>query len=786
MSADPTGAIEKNHYINPCAAPPNIPKRISLLQPSQNLCLGASALLESSDKTISAFAHMQRKESTTSVKQSPTSCKDGSFSSDTSSDSLLGNFFSATLVKRPELLQAADSLKIWRPDIGPTVSWLKEKFPEDSLISIRIIAYISTNYFHYILPNKGMLAHVLYLNLKEENLLDDFFLLLRRILDFSIHDQKTDRIKTRRLLETGLILLTHPEMQPFLMNEAIAQSANYLLAQGAQIQNETFGNLLAQARYAMQTKINWLDASNQSTRQGLKAINAWISPKNEEEESLLLYLPTKQNNQIDPELKTEQFFLQCIHQFVCRKASADRLKNDQEILLLKSGLQVIIDPKTQPLFLVVEIQKIAEKIIRKAKNESSATIHILAQIAARTIASPQISLKSLEFLNLYLQEEPFKIPEILTLIAASRMLDPSGDLFTFTIKQIHLLHEKEVIEKKGQYEEVIKRLVTFAYYWKQCSLNIELASNLKHIKSWNSLLPTLEKYPQAAIPQEFRYISRLPSSSNSAFSTGKTVNPLFVFRGIHPVWDEPSRIQKLHDSFILYLLESWEMVRIENVLSRKVPFQEHIKAHAVRCNQLTTFIGTQILFCDTYSQAQTILRTLNQIQKKLVASGIYEVAFILHSALELGPISRLCKVFAKQKEFSFLFQIKNSPFNLKDNSKILREMQESHPHVFEVSMIAAKDISANKENLPDYQKDSTLNIHKFKQLGEIYHRVAIWKDHFSHFYRSKLTKMDDFIFLALQSQSVDSEEFLHEKHWTRSEKIHPPQSKLYWDFEEFS
>ena len=358
-------------------------------------------------------------------------------------------------------------------------------------------------------------------------------------------------------------------------------------------------------------------------------------------------------------------------------------------------------------------------------------------------------------------------------------------MFPFAIDQIHLLNKLKTNKKDVRYEEIHKKLLRFVYYWKHCALNQKLYyaySDSRFTASWNSVRSLFDKYPQAPVPQELQYISGTPASIDHLSEAAIKLLPPFVCQGVHPFWDELSGEAKLHDAFLFYLLESWEAVNIEDILSRKMSLKQIMENHIVRCNQLQAFIGTQILWCQTYFQAENIFHVLDDIQKKLLHANAYEAAFTLHSALAAGPVNRLCKPFMEQKKCATLFIATDAPFALKDNSKILREMQEENEHVFEVSAIFKKDFTAIEENIPDY-RDGSLNIEKFEQLGWIYHRIALAKNHLRNFWNEKELKINDLIFLALKSQPTDADEFTKDIHWTRSEEIHPSGSQKYWDIE---
>ena len=611
---------------------------------------------------------MQRAESVNHLKTSASiSPRDEISPSSSPTDTVLGKIFASSLFKRAESPSISDSPRAWSIDIGPTIFWLTDHLPNEvSPISIRLLAYIATNYFYHVLPNKEALGHIIFLSLQEENLIPDFFSSLGQIIDSHF-----DKTKKRRLLEMGLFLLSHPQIHPFLTSTEISKAATPLL---------------------------------------------------------------------------------------------------------NSALAIDIDSPIRPVFDAIEMQKLAKTIIQKADELHSLVISPIEQIAKKTLITPEISLKCLEFISLYLQEEPFKIVEIMELIIGSRVLDPSGTLFPFTINQIHLLNETKKDKKNIYLSETIKKLLFFVYYWKHCPLNQDLVSQSDFIKLWDSIFPLLQLYPQAEIPQELQYYSNAPIAIHCV--PYKKANHTSE---IHPIWQDPSGVQKLQDSLLLYLLESWEMISLEDLLLYTLAPKHLFKAHAGRCNQIVCFIGTQILLCNAYEQAFTILKMLNTVQKKLIADHAYEVAFAIHSALNQGPVASVCKPFAHYGKLCTLFSEQDCLFTFKDNAKILREIQEQNPHVFEVSAIIMKDLNYFKENIPNYVKKSFLNIEKFKQLGRIYYRMALSKNHLSHFYRSKAIKVDDCIFSILKSQSRDSEEFLAEKYWKRAEEIHPFKSKKYWN-----
>lgn len=466
------------------------------------------------------------------------------------------------------------------------------------------------------------------------------------------------------------------------------------------------------------------------------------------------------------------------------------LKPIQKNNLIRACLEVIINPLSTPIFDILLYKKHRKVIVELAlENNSFTTLTTLANYAEKTIDSKFIGLKTLLILIKFIHN-PSNDKTARRCYNELSKIDPEGHFFIFTVNQIEKLQKEFNSTKAPIYLEY---LIDIADTWYNSKTNKELIkspkfqalggalSQIKNTLSTSQSGSFLKRSSLTSPPNiepvddpatEFR-----ESASEEIFTTN--TNKLFKPNKHKEFWLAKSAVKELHDSIVTYLGKSWYQVTKEDLSENKRTESNRFFQHSKRFNQISQFVCSRILYCETLFNAQCIIHVLTKVQKHLLKNGVFDGACAIHAGLHQASISRLFPSFRPVTNFSSLFESEEAVCHATADSKLLREKQSEHSHPIEFSGLIAAELERIHAGNEDFTPEGVLNIEKIDLLNNRIYQITIKQLKAKKFWESQTLSCNDYLIKSFKSHSGIFKE-VDDDSWKKSECIHPLSTHTYW------
>ncbi|MBI3237020.1 MAG: hypothetical protein HYZ48_04905 [Chlamydiales bacterium] len=569
------------------------------------------------------------------------------------------------------------------------------------------------------------------------------------------------------LLKLGVELIQQPYMRKYAADPSYKGIIDKILEAADFRALKELQSPLSLARVLIQNITSEETTSEAFAKKGLDLIGGLSKEE----------LPSE--NKIKKEFKYQMAFLFKMNSLLLKEK--DPIDFSQREALFQISLQLLSSPDIFPAFQIMKIRKVSEKIIKQSVEEfNTEWMRAFADAAYTVMDTSSISFSRVCFLLFWIQNEFLYRKEAIDLVAGIREWDPSGETAQFALHRL-----TEMIEHKQMKEVSFVRLLHFILFWKGAPANKDLIGKWEFTRYWNkakmqilsnttlldSIDPIIRWVVQDSVDNFSQdYIFHLPLSLPRIFVC-KITKPRLI-------WFSSSIQEDLYKTTLFYLLEALEKIEVEHLVNRKER-PAALLEHGKRFNQIPQFFASQILAARTIEEARKIVQVICCVEQKLLEVHAYDPAFSIHSILSFPATSRLSDAFKKE-----WYNPSASLFCLERGAAELRELQkENRWKCLPLMALLLKDLTFLGEGKKEgIQQNGQVDVEILRDFGCNFNEFNLMKgglaQNWSHI-------QPDAMLLSYFQAFPDSldDEIQEDIWWKRSQKIHQPQTNIYWGVE---